>query len=815
MDLPPHKALIMKKLIYLFSILLYSITVSTAQNGKVTGQIIDEEGTPLEYANILILNAADSTLYKGGLSEEEGNYIFDRLTDGSYLIHSTMIGFGNAYSDVFKITNSNTIEIPTLQLTNGIEIEQVTVTAKKPFIELKADKMIVNVANSSVSAGNSALEVLEKSPGVVVDNNNNISLRGKQGVLVTINGKNQYMSGDEITRLLETMPASNIDNIEIITNPSAKYDAEGNSGIINIVLKKNENLGTNGSVSTQVRQGWQTSHNHNLNLNYRSEKINIYGAGEYYVWGWEQNLDLMRNIPFEGGLTSFNQSANMVETGDGYNLSLGMDWNISKNTSISFLAKRNDGGGENTNDNTTHVSGDNAPAFNTLKVSTIGNEDYNRQNYNANINHKLNDSGLELSFDIDYNMYGNKDLVNYDNFYLDTNNEEVDAPYYLRNNRRTDIDIFASKLDLTVPISDKVNLEFGTKISMVDTDNSTIFDFQDSNGNWVDQLDRSNDFTYSEDVMAAYINGSSSIGSFMIQAGLRMEHTKSEGNSITLDKSVPRSYTNFFPSFSISKSINESHNLSATFSRRLERPNYKDLNPFENYLDQYTFEKGNPFLNPQYTNAYGLNYSLGRKLFVALNYSHTTDAITEVIEQVSAENKNYQTSQNLDDFNNMSITISAPKVWTEWWVSRLNYTGFYTDFKSAIPSGTLSNQKFTNMVNLNNELQIPGGWNLEISGRYQGKLTFGLFEIDPQGSLDFGLSKSVLNGKGNVKLNVSDIFRTKNSDVRIDQDDIDLFVSQTNDTRRVTLNFSYRFGNDKVKAARKRSTAAEEESGRI
>lgn len=794
---------------------MLNITVATAQNGKVTGQIIDEEGIPLEYANILLLNAADSTLYKGALSEEGGKYVFERIIGGSYLIHSTMIGFGNAYSESFTITKSSVATVPALQLTNGIEIDQITVTAKKPFIELKADKMIINVANSSVSAGNSALEVLEKSPGVIVDNNNNLSLRGKQGVLVTINGKNQYMSGDEITRLLETMPASNIESIEIITNPSAKYDAEGNGGIINIVLKKNENLGSNGSISTQIRQGWRTSHNHNLNLNYRSEKVNIYGAGEYYSSGWEQNLRLMRNIPFENGVTAFDQLANMEETSNGYNISLGMDWNVSNNTSIGLLAKTNDGNEQDLNNNTTNISGDNSPAFNTLLVNTTGNENYNGQNYNANVNHKFNDNGLDLSFDIDYNIYDNIELVNYDNFFLSINNEEVDTPFYLRNNRNTAIDILASKLDLTLPISEKINLEIGTKLSMVKTDNGTKFDQKDAQGNWIDQFDRSNDFTYSEDVMAAYVNGSGTIGSFMIQAGVRMEHTTSEGRSITLDRTVPRSYTNLFPSLSISKSINEKHNISASFSRRIERPNYKDLNPFENYLDQYTFEKGNPFLNPQYTNAYGLNYAMGRQLFVALNYSHTTDAITEVIEQVSAENKNYQTSQNLEDFNNISITISAPKIWTEWWVSRLNYTGFYTDFKSAIPSGTLDNQKFTNMVNLNNELQIPGGWNLEVSGRYQGRLTFGLFEIDPRGSLDVGLSKSILNGKANVKLNVSDVFRTNNSNVRIDQDDIDLLVIQTNDTRRVTLNVSYRFGNDKVKAAKKRTTAAEEESGRI
>jgi len=301
----------------------------------------------------------------------------------------------------------------------------------------------------------------------------------------------------------------------------------------------------------------------------------------------------------------------------------------------------------------------------------------------------------------------------------------------------------------------------------------------------------------------------------MVQAGLRMEHTKSEGESITLDEVVPRSYTNLFPSVSLSKSIKEKHNLSFTYSRRLERPNYKDLNPFENYLDQYTFEKGNPFLNPQYSNAFGLNYAMGRQLFVALNYSHTSDAITEVIEQLSAENQTFQTKQNLEDNNTLSLTLSAPRVWTEWWTSRLNYTTFYNDFKSAIPSGTLDNSSVAHMFNLSNELQLPGDWSMEVTGRYQTALTFGLFEVAPQGSLDFGFSKNLFNNKANLKIGVSDIFRTRNSTVTIDQDDINLIVDQVNDTRRASVSFSYRFGNQKVKAARKRSTAAEEESGRI
>ena len=803
----------MQKTIYLLAC-LFIAQISIAQHTTIKGIILDNASTPVEYANVMLLQAADSTLYKGGLTETGGQYQFDAIEAGSYIIHTSMVGFGEVYSAVLKADGSSIVEVPTLTLSQGVEIEQVTVTARKPFIELKADKMVVNVANSAVNAGNTALEVLEKSPGVIVDNNNNISLRGKQGVLVTINGKNQYMSGDQITRLLETMPSTNIESIEIITNPSAKHDAEGNSGIINIVLKKNEKIGSNGNVSTSLRQGWMTSHFHNLDLNYRSEKINIYGAGEYYNWGWKQNLNLLRDIPFNGGSTIFDQASVMESGGDGYNAKLGMDWTVSNNTTLSLLAKRNAGDEQNENNNITDISGDNAPNFSVLEVLGTGVENYDRLTYNANISHKLNDKGLKLTLDADVSNFKNDAGLNYDNLYKNEAGETIADDFYLRNMQDTEINIFATTADLEIPINEKLNLETGIKYSTVNTENSTRFEHQED-GEWINEVNRSNTFMYDEEIYAVYLNGSASIGAYQIQGGLRLEHTESEGRSVTLGTVVPRSYTNLFPSVSVSRAYNEKHNVSLSYSRRLERPNYRSLNPFEDYLDQYTFEKGNPFLNPQYSHAIGANYMMGRSLFVAVNYSRTTDAITEVIEQISSENKTFQTEQNLDGFNNLSLTLSAPKVWTESFTSRFNYTSFYNDFKSAIPSGTLDNQNIAHMFKIDNEIQFPQGWNAEVSAEYQTEMQFGLFQIDPQSSVDLGVSKRFMDGKAKFKMGVTDIFFTSNSKVRILQDDINLVVDQTRDSRRVTVSLSYSFGNEKVKAARKRKTATEDEQGRI
>lgn len=791
---------------------LIMMSTAIAWSQSITGKILDAQQKPLDYVNVLLLTAQDSSLYKGALTDDKGGYTFENVPNGSFLIKVSSVGYSDQYSEKINMTG-NSFEVPAIQLTQGVDLKEVTVSAQKPFIELQADKMVVNVANSAVNAGSSALEVLQKSPGVTVDNESRIALRGKQGVLVTINGKNQYLSGEEITQLLESMPSTNIERVEIVTNPSAKYDAEGNSGIINIVLKKNEKLGSNGSISNTLRQGKYTSNFHELGLNYRSEKLNIYGGAEYNHWGWGQDIYLLRKIPFQSGTTVFDQTTKMEEDGNGYNFKIGSDYQITDNTEISILAKfrtSKEIGDANTG---TDISGANKPDFDILKVIADNTENADNQTYNANITHKFNDKGLSLSWDSDISKYHSDEMFTYDNFYRNQSGEDVLSPYYLRNLQNTDIDIFATKLDLSIPVSDKLSLELGSKYSSVDTRNNTLFEYLD-NDTWQNQTNRSNDFMYTEEVYAGYLNFNTSLGAYMVQGGLRLEHTKSEGNSITLGTVVPREYTNLFPSLSVSRMIGQ-HNLSATYSRRLERPNYRALNPFEEYLDQYTFEKGNPFLNPQYSQSFGLNYMMGRSLFVALNYSRTTDAITEVIEQLSNENKTFQTEQNLDTYNNYSLTLSAPKVITNWWTTRANLTGFYNDFQSSIPSGQLDNQRLSYVASLNNEIQLPSNWNMELNGQYQSKITFGLFEVDPQFSLDLGLSKKVLNNRGKIKIGISDMLYTSNSPVRIMQDDIDLYVNQDRDTRRVRVNFTYRFGNQKVKSAKKRRTATSEEQGRI
>jgi hypothetical protein len=802
----------MKNLLFTIT-LLFSFFSINAQSGIIKGQLADEEGVVLEYANVLLLNPADSTLIKGVVTDLDGEFIFEAVEKGRYLVSASSVGFNEVYSSLVN-SNNDVIKIEPLILTQGLELSEVTVTTKKPFIEMKADKIVVNVENSTINSGNSAIEILQKSPGVIIDKDNQISLRGKQGVLVMINGKNQYLTGEELTRLLESMPAENIQSIEIITNPSAKYDAEGNAGIINIKFKKNNNIGFNGSVNAGARQGQRFTHVSGLNFNYRSGKVNVYGSGSKYYWKGFQNLKLKRIIPFNEGETFFDQKSDMKDEEKGSNARLGIDYNISDKTTIGVLYNFNQEQNLWNNDNNTEITGANTPGFNFLHVLAKNDGFWNQNSFNFNAVHNFDDKGTSLTFDADYSFYKRDYDNTYDNNYLDENGEMVLDPFMLRNFEQANINIFATRLDFTKSLEAGYNLEVGAKLSMVTTDNDTKFEALE-NGNWENQVNRTNNFIYDEEVMATYANVSKSFGKINVQAGLRMEHTKSEGNSLTLDENVPREYTDFFPSLSLSHSIGKKHSLSYNYSRRINRPNYQDLNPFIGYLDDYTFSKGNPFLNPQYSNAFGINYGFGNSFFVSAIYSRTKDAITEVIEQFSSENRTFQTTINLDDYNSGSLTLSKSLTWKEIGVTRINLTSFYNDFQSSIPSGTLDNQNVAYHLYVGNEFNLPADIVLELSGTYQSNVTFGMFDIKPQYGLDLGFSKEILKGKGSLKIGLDDIFYTRRNIVLVRQDDIILDVDQRNDTRRVKVNFKYNFGNNKLKSVRKRSTATEDEKSRI
>lgn len=802
----------------LFTLFLISqfAGAQSPEKAQIVGKVTDKLGQPLDFTNVLLLNPKDSSLVKGTISDSTGVYLFEMVDQGSYLLSATMVGYNALYYGPFEVAKaSSQVEIPTLKLEDGVALKEVTVTAQKPFIEMQNDKIVVNVENSPVAAGNSALEVLQKAPGVMYDQNNRaLSLKGKQGVLVMIDGKQSYLSTEEVIRLLESMPANNIEKIEIIHNPSAKYDAAGNAGIINIRLKKDKNLGFNGSVSLGAGYWENPTANGSLQLNYRRQKFNVFGNYSYNFREQFNNMSIYRSIPFEGSQSIFDQKNTRIFTSNGNNFKAGVDYYLSKKTTVGVLFSGNSGSWEDASKILTQITGANPEPFSQVRAMTNTREEWDNFTYNVNLRHSLNEKGAEITFDADYSKFDNPSNQNSNNYFFNNENTEVATPNLLRSNSFSGVTIKAIKADLTQPLKGGINLEAGLKSSFVETDNNVKF-VRNLNNDWVVDTNLTNQFLYEESIYAGYVNANKQFKGFSVQAGLRAEYTISDGLSVTLDQQVQRDYVNFFPSVSVSHTVNKDHSLSYSYSRRIDRPSYQDLNPFTFFLDQYTFGRGNPFLRPQYTNAFSVNYGFKQRFVVTASYSKTDDAMTDILEQDDAERTTYQTRANFAQFENFSLNVSTPIKITDWWTGRVNVSGFLNHFQTQLASGSVDNQQVSYNAYMSQSFTLSKTFRAELSGWYNSPNVYGLFEAQAQYAIDFGLFKSILNGKGNLKLNISDIFFTNKWNIKVEQDNVNARVKGNFESRRVNLNFTYNFGNAEMKPSRQRRTATEEEQNRV
>jgi hypothetical protein len=795
--------------------LLGTIQMLSAQT-LLKGRVLDEQQKPLPYANVLLMKAQDSSLVKGAVSDDAGLFAFEAIAEGQYLISGSMIGYARHFSQSIQIKAGQ----PDFQFGDilmqsaSVKLGEVTIKGQKPFIELQQDKMIINVDASPVAAGNNALELLAKSPGVMVDHNSTITLKGRSGVMVMINGKQTYMSAEEVTRLLENTPATSIEAIEIISNPSAKYDAAGTSGIINIRMKKEKGLGTNGNLTLGAGYGENPRGSAELRMNNRSKKVNVFGSyGNFYNKRF-QNIDISRRIPFENTFTEMNQYERKIMWSDNNRINAGADWFLSPKTTLGVLANASIGEWVPQSSGRNLLSGALPGDFNEVRSDNTGGDKWRDYTTNVNMKHAFDNKGHELSFDADYSTNSADKLQTNTNRFFSTAGQEVDVPNIVRTDAALQVDILAFKMDYSRPLGEKSRIDAGWKSSFVDTDNDLLVETFTENV-WQNDPRRSNRFMYSENIHAGYLNFSSQIKKLSIQMGLRGELTDALGQSPTLSESFTRNYFNLFPSLSISHPLGKDNNLSYNYSRRINRPSYEDLNPFVNFIDQYTFGKGNPYLKPEFTNTLGLNFSLKNKYVLSLNYSHTSDKITQILEQDDALRQTYQTTANLSTFKNYSATVSAPFELAKWWNTRVNVVGYINDLDSPFNNGDINRSQFTAQFMAMNTFSLPAKIKAEMTVFYQTKMLEGIFQIDPLWGMDIGAAMPIWKGKGNLKLNLSDVFFSRRPHIIVKQGTVDVVVDPTNESRRLNATLTYKFGKTDVKPSRRRSTATEDELERV
>ncbi|MEJ7828820.1 MAG: outer membrane beta-barrel protein [Segetibacter sp.] len=800
------------KVIYANLLLIACIFQVAHAQSKIHGLVVDANGKPVPQANVLLLHAKDSALIKGIVTAATGSWSFSNTPKGTYIVTSSYIGFKKAYTGPFKINNNtDDIDAGTLILAaQEKQLDKVTVTAVKPLLEQKIDRMVVNVANSIIASGSTALEVLEKAPGVTVDRQNDqISLRGKEGVIVQIDGKQTYLPIADVVALLRNMPSDNIDRIELITNPSAKYDAAGNSGIIDIRLKKNNNVGTNGSVSLSGGTGRFARERGSLQINHRNSKINLFGNYSADNGGNYWDFDITRKQG-EGSQQNIINSLSYIRfKNSGQNVKSGLDYFISKRTTIgvvwtAFWSKLS----EASPAHAIFRRQETAPVYlHTLSDKSISTRSSNHLG-NFNLQHSFTKKGAQLSADFDIGRF-RRDYTNSLNTETLIPSTPLEPISGLHTQMPTFINIATFRTDYSQALNSIWKMEAGLKSSSVRSDNNVELS-TGINGNLQKDTSLSNHFKYTEEVNAAYLNFSGKLNEKNnLMLGLRAEHTHSVGNSLTQNNVVTRNYLNLFPSLFLLHTLNKQNTLAFSYSYRIDRPNYQSLNPARSYLDPYTYSSGNAFLKPQYTHSLELRHGFKEKIFTSLGASYVTDLQFFVIQPLD-EKMTRRMPENIGESQAYNLTVSFPVKVTKGWTIQGTLTGNYSIFDYIYKGSPIHVQQMAGRLNASNAFVFGKGWTGELTGRLNTPAVYALSKSPWLGSFDAGIQKT-FNSRWKAKLSLQDVLHTNKALFKINVPGFTTNGRIEFDTRVVMLNLTYSFGNQQLKGSRQRKTGSEEE----
>lgn len=790
-----------------------------AQSGSVTGALQDENNEAVLFANVALHKSADSTLVKVEVSDETGKFSIKNIPAGDFFLKATYVGLTDLKKENITLESGETLDLGTLVFpVSAIELEAATVTADRVMVEVKADRTVFNVDGTINSTGSDAVELLRKAPGVTVDNNENISVLGRAGVLVYVDGKRLPLSGDDLNSYLRNLPADQIDKIDIITNPGAKYEAEGNAGIIDIRLKKDKSLGANGSVRSTFSQGRLHQGNLNFSGNYRNSKMNTFATAGY------GNAQRFHDLIFKSQqnglfLDEINNNQNNIEN---VNFRLGSDFFLNDKNTIGFLVDAGQSQTDNFGYNEIAISPLATREVDSILVAdTQGLMNNDRISYNLNYRYDDGESNKSLNVDLDYGQFQNDNRRYLPNQYFNSGKTAMLSQIVNNIETESDINIYTGTVDFEANLwGGKAGI--GTKYSRVNSDNTFIFS-DEINGELVQNNLSSNIFNYDETVYAAYVNYTRKLNDkWSMSAGLRSEITDATGTLEPFaeelrEDPVLQNYVSLFPSAGLSYQLNPSNSFNLNIGRRINRPDYSVLNPFNNRLSELSFEKGNPRLKPEIVNNVELGYTLKYMYNFKIAYSKTTDQITRLIGPDPIDPRaGFISWANLSEQTVISGNISAPLQLAKKWNLYLNLSASHIDNQADYgENGIVDVQAFTYNIYAQNTIDLPGKIKGEISGYYNGPGVWGgVFEYESSWSLNFGLQRKFLKDKMNVRLSVNDVFFESGWDGFSEFNGLYSEGGGRFDSRRVAASVSYDFGNENVKS-RKRKTGIEDAAKRV
>ena len=800
-----------KSILLLF--LIFSVNLNAQSTYTISGLIQDNDGGPMAYSNVLLLKANDSTLVKGTLAQEDGTFELDNIGSGSYIVQGSMIGYKSTNSRPFDLNQDYQVESIIL---SGFEaLDEVVLVAKKQLFEQKVDRMVINVASSIVSSGGSALEILERSPGVLVNRQSNgISLAGKDGVVIMINGKTSYVPSSSIVQMLEGMSADNIESIELITTPPANFDAEGNAGFINIKLKKRTDLGLNGSYSLSAGYGDGETTSDNINFNYRKNKINLFGSYSFSIDKRSQIFITSREYEEDNNSLFTKTVTDRDPTQRNHNMRLGLDVQATEKTIVGVLVNAFD---NRWSMDAFNESFDTENGLSTSFVDLVNSEINHLKHYGANFNIKHDfKKDKFISFDLDYLNYEFDNPTDYANSFYDGDrvfiNEEL-----LRSRKNTPLNTWVGKLDYSNKVNDKLKIEFGAKGTKNNFKNDvSIEDF--IGDSWVIDPSLTNMSQLDEKIFAGYgaLDYSFSDKTSM-KIGLRYEHTNTILDTDTEGTVVDRQYGEWFPSVFFNRKFNDNLSMNVSYSRRITRPKFDDLAPFIIFLDPNTFLSGNASLQPAISNSakYAINY---KSYFLSFQYTNEDSSIAIFQEYIDEDTgRLIFEASNLDFTKTFATTLGFPLKISSWWRTQNNLTfvkqkvrAFYNEEPIELSLGIFS-------ANSTHSFKISNSFSTEVSGFYNGPGFFGTAKYDEVYGINIGFQHKFGDKWGTLKFSINDLLDSVEFTGGTDLPEQNIKTENLFDlsNRTFTLTYSRNFGNQKLKSKRERETGSEEERRRV
>ncbi len=787
--------------------------VAAKDINKIFGMVKDEKSQAIPYANVALVEAETGALITGAVSDENGKFTIQSSSAKEMQLIITSLGYKTLKSDVFQLHSGESKDFKELVLEDEMKtLNEVTVRATRPEVIVEADKTTINIEGTVLAEGNTALDVLARSPGVYVDQDGRINLNGRQGVTVMVNDRLTYMSSDDLANFLRSMPADNIKSIEIINNPTARFDAEGGAGIINIKLKKNSFSGVFGSAQIGGNYIGKFGPNANVSINVKKGKWTNTASLNYNEFVEINNLTINRNFNVAGGQSKFSQEGRFNTRQKTFFFNGGSDYEINKNHSVGINIQANQSNGKERSKSDTDVSNpESTNNFEIISNNNVGNE---RQRIFANLHYvgTLDTLGTKLTADFDFGKMSsssNSLMVNQNTILSDSNN-----PFFTRilNDNSMVYDIMTAKVDFIKPFGKGKTLESGLKGSWIKSDNNLILKNSEADGPFIPNPN-SNQFIYEENVLAAYSTYKSKFNDRMtFQAGLRTEYSDITGTSVTLNQENKQNYINLFPSFSVQQKVSKDYQIIYNANRRINRPNYRLLNPFIFFLDPLTSEKGNPDLRPQFSNNLEINNVFKGAYQLALGYSETVDAFQQIFTQDEETRSTTTFTANLDKTTNWNARFIFPVEVNKWWNSSNMIQVNHNTFKSLIGDAYLDVAQTSYMLRSQHNLVLPNNFKMEVVGMFLGPQIWGQATMKSFGWVDAGITKGFKKDKLMLTVNGTDLFRSMVYRAEIKFDQIDTNFRQYRNTQGIRFTLRYKFAQGESFRVSNRSGSSEEKN---